>query len=79
MSGGNCARRPPLACGTSCSRALHHHHHHRALTLASPLSADMFMMVAEGDAPIYEAEFVNTQRVRALARERLTDERPVSA
>ena len=79
MSGGNCARRPPLACGTSCSRVLHHHHHHRALTLASPLSADMFMMVAEGDAPIYEAEFVNTQRVRALARERLTDERPVSA
>lgn len=25
----------------------------------------MFMIVAEGDAPIYEAEFVNAQRVRA--------------
>ncbi len=24
----------------------------------------MFVMVAQGDTPIYEAEFLNTQRVR---------------
>ena len=25
----------------------------------------MFVMVAQGDTPIYEAEFLNTQRVRS--------------
>lgn len=28
----------------------------------------MFVMVAEGDTPIYEAEFLNTQRVRPRLR-----------
>ena len=26
----------------------------------------MFMIIAEGDTPIYEAEFINTQRVRCV-------------
>ena len=28
----------------------------------------MFVMVAQGDTPIYEAEFLNTQRVRLRPR-----------